>query len=552
MTPTRSAWRILPALVAALAAGCAMAPAVPLADAVASAPKAGRPGMYRLATAPLEVRLAASLAAPEGETWGPVAPEVGDLEKELIEIVKRSGTFASVGPLQPRLRKREPEDVVVLPEGETRTAVFEVAIPYRTEEVVDAAFEGGSDLVLSLEVTKSNVEYLERNWLYYPNVLNFLTWVWPAWVIADEEYAAEMEVEVVVRAAGSERAVFRRAYAERVTGRLHAMARGWKLFGTFTVPGALDADNYSQAGKRMLPHARNEIAKKLAIDLAALRDTMERDRFRGDVAQTLGVCAGVGEYRGTIQDPFVPSRDAEELAAMLTHPDRGGVPKRNIVVLTDTAPTKKKVMDALRERAGRARAGDTLWFYFAGLGFEAGGEVYLAPHDLDQASPIATAISLTELAKALAACPAKQVVVLDTSFGGEARAGTALRTLDRSLLSGLPRTTDEGAPGDRARQALTRFAAGRTVVLAAKAGAPATERSPVPQDRRGLLTARLIDAASRAQSDVERDGRLTLAEVFQAARAEATRLSARAGLTQVPEILGADGKSIVVARAPKS
>jgi hypothetical protein len=78
------------------------------------------------------------------------------------------------------------------------------------------------------------------------------------------------------------------------------------------------------------------------------------------------------------------------------------------------------------------------------------------------------------------------------------------------------------------------------VIAAARPGAGATEYSPIVEDQKGLLTARIIDAAEAAAGEADgRDG-TTVADAFEVATREMTRLSAQAGFLQTPALFASD------------
>jgi len=562
--------------LASLLPGCASPPAPELKAALAAGSPPARASAYRVAVAPLEVAPAAALrpADPE-DTSSPVPIDLPRLRADLTEAALASGAFdpARVEFLEAlaeheRLPAEARGAVAGAAEGgrgdaaapssgddeEARpgTPAFRVPAPCPPEKVLQAAFERRADLVLTFRVRKHAVRYVERNGWFGFNIVLYGIFVWPAWFVADEVYAAEMEVEAELRAVGSEKVLWSKVYGpggETVTKDLDHFDRGWKLFGNITVPGSLALENYAAAGEVVLPHARNEIALALSKDLSALRADMDRGPFQAGLAHTLAVCAGVGRYK-RIPEPRVATDDAAGIADVLR--TRAGTPARNVVLLTESEPTKERVLAAVKERAGRGGPRDTLFFYFSGYGFEAGGELYLAPHDIDPQRPTTTAISLAELDRALAGARARQVVILDTSFGGESG---RLRTLKRDLLTGLASGPGAAPRGEAAAQAaLDAFARGRVVLVGTAPGAPASEESPVPEDKRGLFTARLMDAAASPATDRDRDGVVTVAEAFEVAQKETTRLSARAGSTQVPALLagpGADARAAAIARVPK-
>jgi hypothetical protein len=550
-------------LGAAGLAGCAAAPAPEVGQALREARRAPRPSGLRLAIAPLEVAPATAAAPPAGEAWCPVPVDVKDLGDALRAAVLASGDFDA-----------ESIDVLSLPRGEGPRTVASIsgalsaaagapAAASRTAEpifraprevplatVFAAAADKRDDLVLTLRVRRHAVRYAGHNGWYYPNVVNFLTWVWTAWLVADEEYTGEVQLDAELRSVGDERPLRTIPVAAESTQPLNAFKRGWMLTGTFTVPGWLEPQNYREAGDVVIPYARNAAAVSLTAALAGFRPTLDDPAFRGRLAQTYAVSAGAGRCTDRrLSNLYVASDDAQHFARLLSDPERGGVFEKNVTVLTEAAPTRKAFLDAVRDRASRAKAGDTLYVYFSGRGFTSARDCWLAPSDLDPSQPYATGISLTALAEAMA-CPAKQVAILDTSFGGEARPGAAIRSLVREPGGALETSLEAPVEPDAVRASLDAFAKGRAVLVAATPGSAATELSPVPEDKRSLLVARLADAAAGPATDVNKDGAVSLAEAFEVARREMTRLSARSGVAQVPLLLGAGG-DVTISKAAK-
>ncbi len=530
-------------VLAAAVGGCASDPAAPLDDELANVKPAARAIPVRLAIAPLEIDPQAALRpADEEERWSPVEPNRARLRNDMIAAVKASGAFAEVAVLElPKKDAPAGATAGALPER----AVYHVDPPRPAAEVLDAAFAQRADLVATFTVRRHAVHYKERNGWFVPNLVNFFTWVWTAWFVADEQYVGELEIDAVIRATGSQKVVFRETLKAAPEKSLDHFDRGWMFTGVITVPGWLEIENYQRAAEVLIPHARNEVATALATSLTAI--SLGGAAIANDLEHSRALCVGVGRY-ARVPDLRVATDDAKGFASLLVAPERGGLPSRNVVLLTDredraeTLPTRDRIVAALDRQIQGLRDRDAFYFYFSGYAFEHYGEVYLAPNDLDpRGAPLRTALPLSELGKRLERCPARQVVILDTSFGGEPPAGVALRTLRRSLLEGLPSAAAGAGAEDRARSALERFAnarKGRVLLLAAEPGAPATEQSPLPADKKGLFTARLIDAASADATDRDRDGRLAIKEVFDVARAETSRLSARAGLTQTPVALG--------------
>jgi hypothetical protein len=528
-----------PLLALLLALGlpaCAAPPAPPLATALEAVPKSREPAPLRLAVGPLETAPEASLGPRgEGEHWAPIPFDAPGARAGLVAAAAAPRAFEEVRFLDALAEREVARGDAPLLEGQA----FRVPDPAPEGAVVAAAFDARADLALTLRVLRHRVRYEGRNSLFLPNIANFFFGIWTAWLVADEQYAGEVTLDAEVRAVGTGARLWQRRYERSAVLDLDHFQRGWMLTGIFTVPAWLSADNYRAAGKVVLPYAWNEVAAALARDLGDLSAELRRPEARPRLAKTLAVVAGVGRH-DALEDLATADADAAAFAALLQ--GGAGAPERHVLARRGAEPTRGRVLADLRDRAGRARPGDTVLFYFSGFGFAEGGEAYLVPSDLDPARPTATAISLAEVDAALAAAlGARQVVLLDTSFAGGGPAQAATRTLPGAR---------PGAPADEAplREALERLARGRTLVVAAAPGRAATRRSPASEDGLGLLTASLVDAASTGALDQDRDGAVDLAEAFPAAQREARRLSKRAGFAQVPLALGEPGRGVVLAR----
>lgn len=147
---------------------------------------------------------------------------------------------------------------------------------------------------------------------------------------------------------------------------------------------------------------------------------------------------GISNYQHVRKLP--PTRDAEDVARLLTDPERGGYPLSQVTVLTEEAATRTGILAALELLAARAATSSRVLVYFSGHGGSANGEYYLVPSDgkwATQAEVAATSISSTELNERLGRIAAAQVtVVLDCCrASGIAAADLVGLTPDRSALT---------------------------------------------------------------------------------------------------------------------
>jgi hypothetical protein len=299
-------------VLAALAAGagCATPEAPPLAEAIGRVKGADAPAPWRLALAPLEVRLSAAIGpSPTAEEhWSPVPLEPKLVRGILSSAAARSNAFAAIDwdrslerfeapPLAPEGAGRggtggageaaasravvRPSAIAVPPTLTARLAYL-VAEPPPRGHVGGLYFERGADLLLTARVSRCSVGFVEHLSGHWANVVFlYIMWVWPAWLVADESYEARLEVEVELRAVAADRPLWTRTYRARALGELDSASRGWTFTGTLTIPGWLEPDNYRAAGERLLPYAWNEVAAELAKDLAAATLTVEEQRARG-------------------------------------------------------------------------------------------------------------------------------------------------------------------------------------------------------------------------------------------------------------------------------
>jgi hypothetical protein len=192
----------------------------------------------------------------------------------------------------------------------------------------------------------------------------------------------------------------------------------------------------------------------------------------------------VAAYRHVPPLPAVD--DATAIAGVLTDPGRGGYPRENVRVLTDGDATRAGLVEALDALGRDTDADSTVFVYFSGHGGRIGdgpraGE-YLLPVDAvypDDAALAASAVSGDQFTTALAAIPARKVVVVFDCChaGGVGRAkDVGTRPLEVGLSDGY----------------YDRLTAGRGRVIFASSRS--TEYSYVPDGARlGLFTAHLLD-----------------------------------------------------------
>ncbi len=252
--------------------------------------------------------------------------------------------------------------------------------------------------------------------------------------------------------------------------------------------------------------------------------------------QRWAVVIGIGSYESAAIPKLrytVP--DAEAMYNMLTGP--GGFQKDHVLLLTDKTerkPTLRNLRWALGTFLARsAGKDDTVLIYFAGhgapevdpRGHERDGLAkYLIPADADPDDLYASALPMDELHTIFGRIEAERVVVfVDACYSGAAGGRTFakkgfrdIRVVDDSFLERLTRGK------------------GRAIITASRA----TELSmELPELGHGIFTYYLVRGLQGA-ADLDRDGVVTLHELYQYLEQEVTRKSRAAGGNQHPVMKG--------------
>jgi uncharacterized caspase-like protein len=218
-----------------------------------------------------------------------------------------------------------------------------------------------------------------------------------------------------------------------------------------------------------------------------------------------GLLVGIGDYEHP-RFASLPAtiRDTQTLADVLTDPERGAYPLGNVCIIIDRDATAAKLRAALQSLAQSTNSESTVFIYFSGHGGRAlkNGQwcTYLCPREADPDDLANTAISGDEFSAALAAIPARRLlVILDACHAG----GSAeLKAADGTLVwkSGLPEDYYES---------LSR-GSGRVVIASSKAEQYSRVR---PQGDLSLFTYHLRDALT-GRAAVRGDGLIHVLDVF--------------------------------------
>jgi len=247
------------------------------------------------------------------------------------------------------------------------------------------------------------------------------------------------------------------------------------------------------------------------------------------------VIIGVGGYESSsVPKLRYPVADADAVYQTLIA--SGGFKKENILLLTDKTerkPTLRNVKWALGTFLARsAHKDDLVVIYFAGhgasevdqRGIERDGlSKYLVPIDADPDDLYSTALPMDEMQNVLARIEAERVTVfLDACYSGAAGGRTFASTKTRAV------TVD-----DIFLDRLTR-SKGRAIVTASR---PSELSIELPELGHGVFTYYLVRGL-QGYADLNRDGIVSLQELYEYLAQEVSRKSRAVGGNQHPLLKG--------------
>jgi caspase domain-containing protein len=247
------------------------------------------------------------------------------------------------------------------------------------------------------------------------------------------------------------------------------------------------------------------------------------------------VVIGVGRYdHVSIPTLKYAVADAEAVSKVLI--ETGGFNKDNVLLLTDRTerkPTLRNIKYALGTFLARAALkDDTVVVYFAGhgapevdqRGLERDGLAkYLIPSDADPDDLFSSALPMDDLQTIFGRIEAERVVMfLDACYSGAAGGRTFASKKTRSA-----------AVDDLFLERLTR-SRGRAIVTASR---PAEVSIELPELGHGIFTYYLTEGL-RGAGDLNRDGIVTLQELYEYVEQQVVRKSRAVGGNQHPVMKG--------------
>ena len=256
-----------------------------------------------------------------------------------------------------------------------------------------------------------------------------------------------------------------------------------------------------------------------------------------DAGKRFAVIIGVGAYEhAAIPKLRYAARDAEAMQHVLI--ERAGFKKEHVLLLTDhtsTKPTLRNIKSALGTFLARSAAkGDTVLVFFAGhgapevdpRGVERDGLAkYLIPSDADPEDLYATALSMDEIQTIFSRIEADLIVVfVDACYSGAAGGRTfASRRMQTRTL----------AVDERFLERLT-GGKGRAIITASRPSEVSIELNDL---QHGLFTYYVVEGLKGA-GDLDRDGIVTLQELYTYVEREVSRKSRAVGGNQHPVLKG--------------
>ena len=263
------------------------------------------------------------------------------------------------------------------------------------------------------------------------------------------------------------------------------------------------------------PDAVEEVVSEVGVD-----DIPSRSKS-GAASGNFAVVVGLSRYREkNIPAVKYAARDAEVMARYLQNV--GGVAADDLKLITDDGATRSDLEAYVEDwLPRRVKPGSTVFFYYAGHGAPepTGKDAFIVPFEGHPDFP-AKLYPLSRLYAALAKLPAKAVVVmLDSCFSGAGGRGVS-QAGARPLIS-LQETS------------------GLDPKLAVLTGASGTQvTSDLDKVEHGLFTYFVL-RGMRGDADADRDGTITLAELYPFVRSKVSdRASRDLNRDQTPALLG--------------
>lgn len=266
------------------------------------------------------------------------------------------------------------------------------------------------------------------------------------------------------------------------------------------------------------PYDKTSAAMNTNTDEIADKDVDKPPKTNAKLnPEAYAVVIGIEKYRGVPSVDYA-AHDAESVRMYLIQ--AMGFDEKNVVLLQNERATKTDLEKYLGTwLKNRVTPSSRVFVYFAGHGAPdpATGAGFLMPYEGDPNYTTDTAYSLQSLYENLAKLPAKDItVVLDACFSG-AGGRSLIAKGTRPLISTL-------APTNIGRN---------TLAMSAAAGNQIS--TSYPNGKHGLMTYFMLRGL-QGEADINRDGRITAAELFSYMKPNVERVARLQNVEQTPTI----------------
>lgn len=232
----------------------------------------------------------------------------------------------------------------------------------------------------------------------------------------------------------------------------------------------------------------------------------------------VALVVGIEKYR-ELSSPSGARSDAQRMGHVFGN--TFGIPEVNVRVITDDRATKSDIEKSLDWATAVVKPGGRIYFYFSGHGAPdpTTGTPYLVPYDGDPAYLDRTSVKLEAVSAALAASPAREVLlVADACFSGQG---------ERSVLA-------KGARPIVLAKRSTEKTPSKVAVLSASGAAETS--GPSPSGNGGLFTEMFVEGLATGRADADGDGQISLTELTEYVAPRVARSAKRDGREQHPQV----------------
>lgn len=403
------------------------------------------------------------------------------------------------------------------------------------KEVEGEAWEAHDDLLLELEFTDYHQAFLGHGEGYFPWLLTYVSWIWPAWWIPAENFGGGAALRVRLRdVQGRHEPLIDEVLRVdpedsplTLTPIERDLAGFLDLGALWNLQGSLEESNWLSVERTLGPRTRRQLnlqllrllGAKVVAPLARSSSSL-RARVRKRLGLAVGVSAGSDPRLG---DGAHAEADATSMAELWATPAGGRlVPGRDLRTLVGEQATRSEVLGAIAAIGSQTSASDEVIVYIAGQGTTTPAGPGLLLHDANLDDLSGSSLLLVDLGASLRALPAENVlVIIDASF---ANAGPSRRTF---------RGTREGLEPERIREILA-LGPGRAVLLAAQ---PSQGARVLEHGEAGLFSQVLREGVA-GRADGDGDARVTVRELYEYLLLEVPNLAALERHEQTPLAIG--------------